>query len=49
MPHLIGFALERSGDFAGPTLLIAAVLLLGAALVATVRLALGRTPVARAG
>jgi len=48
MPHLIGFALERSGDFAGPTLLIAAVLLLGAALVATVRLALGRTPVARA-
>jgi MFS family permease len=42
MPHLVGFALEKTGQFSGPTLLIAAVLLLGACLVVTIRLALTR-------
>jgi ACS family tartrate transporter-like MFS transporter len=37
MPHLIGLARESTGSFAGPTFLIAAILLLGALLVAAIR------------
>jgi len=38
MPHLVGYVRERSGSFAGPTLLIALMLFLSAALVALIRL-----------
>jgi MFS family permease len=38
MPHLVGYVLERSGSFAGPTLLVAGILLLAALLVALIRL-----------
>jgi MFS transporter, ACS family, tartrate transporter len=37
MPHLVGYVRERSGSFAGPTLLIAIVLLLAAMLVTYIR------------
>jgi MFS transporter, ACS family, tartrate transporter len=40
MPHLVGYVLERTGTLAGPTLLVAAVLLLAAALAASLRLRL---------
>ena len=36
MPPLIGIAREHSGGFAGPTLLVAAVLIAAAALVAAI-------------
>ena len=37
MPPLIGVAREHSGGFAGPTVLVAAVLVTAAALVAVIR------------
>jgi MFS transporter, ACS family, tartrate transporter len=37
IPHLVGFVRERSGGFAGPTLLIAAILFCAAALVTYMR------------
>ncbi len=37
MPHLVGFALERSGSFAAPSALIAGILIFGALLVAALR------------
>ena len=37
MPHLVGYALERSGGFGAPTVLIAAILLLAALLVVSIR------------
>jgi MFS family permease len=36
-PHLVGLALERSGSFAGPTLLVTAMVLSGALLVMLIR------------
>jgi ACS family tartrate transporter-like MFS transporter len=33
MPHLVGYVLERTGSFAGPTLLIAGILCLAGMLV----------------
>jgi ACS family tartrate transporter-like MFS transporter len=38
MPHLVGYVLERTGSFAGPTLLVAGILLLAAVLVAVLKL-----------
>ncbi len=37
IPHLVGYVRERSGSFAGPTVLIACLLLLAAALVTFIR------------
>jgi ACS family tartrate transporter-like MFS transporter len=37
MPHLVGFVREKSGSFAGPTLLIACMLLIAALLVVCIR------------
>jgi len=37
IPHLVGYVRERSGGFAGPTLLIAAILFIAAALVTYMR------------
>jgi len=37
MPHLVGYALQRTGGFAAPSALIAALLLFGALLVASIR------------
>jgi predicted MFS family arabinose efflux permease len=37
MPHLVGLALERSGNFAGPTALIAGMLLIAALVVVIIR------------
>jgi ACS family tartrate transporter-like MFS transporter len=39
MPHLVGYALERSGGYGAPTALIAIMLLVAALLVAAIRLA----------
>jgi ACS family tartrate transporter-like MFS transporter len=38
MPHLVGYVLERTGSFAGPTLLVAGILLLAALVVGVIRL-----------
>jgi nitrate/nitrite transporter NarK len=38
MPHLVGLALERTGSFAGPTMLVAGILLLAVVLVTLIRL-----------
>jgi MFS family permease len=38
MPHLMGLVRERTGDFAGPTLLVAGILLLAGLLVLLIRL-----------
>jgi len=37
IPHLVGYVRERSGSFAGPTVLIACLLLLAAVLVTFIR------------
>jgi ACS family tartrate transporter-like MFS transporter len=37
MPHLMGLALERTGSFAGPTLLVTGIILLAALLVLVIR------------
>jgi MFS family permease len=38
MPHLVGYVLERTGTLAGPTLVVAAALLLAAVMVVSLRL-----------
>lgn len=38
IPHLVGFMLEHTGSFVGPTLLIVSLLLMAAVLVASIRL-----------
>jgi MFS transporter, ACS family, tartrate transporter len=38
MPHLVGYVLEHTGSFAGPTVLVAGILLLAALLVALMKL-----------
>jgi ACS family tartrate transporter-like MFS transporter len=48
MPHLVGYALERSGGFGAPSALIAAMLASGAVLVLSMR-ALGTARVSHAG
>jgi MFS family permease len=48
MPHLVGFVLQRSGSFAGPTLLVAGILLLAALLVTLIRLPYFATAARRA-
>jgi MFS transporter, ACS family, tartrate transporter len=40
MPHLVGYVRERSGGFGGPTMLIAGILLVAAALVAIIKVTL---------
>jgi ACS family tartrate transporter-like MFS transporter len=37
MPHVVGYVRERSGSFAGPTMLVAVMLLLAAVLVSYIR------------
>jgi hypothetical protein len=37
MPHLVGFVLERTGSFVGPTLLVATLLVVAAALVLSIK------------
>jgi predicted MFS family arabinose efflux permease len=46
IPHLVGYVREQSGGFAGPTMLIAGILLIAAALVSFIRrlLSAGRLP-----
>jgi ACS family tartrate transporter-like MFS transporter len=46
IPHVVGIFRERTGSFAAPTVLIAGILLLAAALVAYIRRMLFRGPVA---
>jgi MFS transporter, ACS family, tartrate transporter len=38
IPHLVGYVLEHTGSFVGPTMLIASILLAAAALVASIKL-----------
>ena len=49
IPHLVGYVRERSGSFAGPTVLIAVILLLSAMLVSYIRIMFfSRSPDVRA-
>jgi ACS family tartrate transporter-like MFS transporter len=49
IPHLVGYVRERSGSFAGPTVLIAVILLLAAMLVSYIRIMFfSRSPDVRA-
>jgi MFS family permease len=48
MPHLVGYVLERTGSFVGPTLLVAGILLVAAMLVALTRLLYSNAQVGRA-
>jgi ACS family tartrate transporter-like MFS transporter len=45
MPHLMGYAIEKSGGFAAPTALVCSILLLASVLVAAIGLTAGRVAV----